>query len=132
MFKSIGILKYHVNPYKLIVEIDPGISDYYRSLVPKYIYVNKQMYAPHISVIRKEIIPNLDLWNKYDSNAFEFEYDNYIYISDNYLWLNVFSEELENIRFELGLPKTSEITRSPDGRHKFHTTIGNFKNKRGI
>jgi len=127
MFSSVGILRYFDNPYKLIVEIDPGISDYYQALIPKYIRFNKQMYAPHISVIRKESIPNLDLWGKHEGCEFKFEYDNYVYMGTNYLWLNVFSEELENIRLELGLTKTSEITRSPDGRHKFHTTIGNFK-----
>jgi hypothetical protein len=127
MFKSIGTLRYFTNPHKLIVEIDPGISDYYRSLVPKYIVFNKQMFDPHISVIRNEDIPKIELWGKYDQNKFEFEYDNYIYMSANYLWLNVYSEELESIRLELGLSKTSEITSSPDGRHKFHTTLGNFK-----
>jgi hypothetical protein len=89
---------------------------------------NKPMYDPHISVIRNEAVPNLELWNKYHNKAFDFEYDNYVYESRNYLWLNAYSEELEMIRLELGLSKTSEITRSPDGRHKFHITVGNFKN----
>lgn len=128
MFKSVGTLRYFNDPHKLIVEIDPEISNYYQILIPKYVDYNKQKYAPHISVIRKEVIPNLHLWGKYEGQDFEFEYDNFIYMSRNYLWLNVFSEELEAIRFELGLTKTSEITRSPDGRHKFHTTIGNLKN----
>jgi hypothetical protein len=128
MFKSIGTLRYFGDPYKLIVEIDPEISKYYQSLIPPYILYNKQRYEPHISVIRKEIIPNLQLWGKYEGQDFEFEYDNFIYMSKNYLWLNVFSGDLEIIRLELGLTKTSETTRSPDGRHKFHTTIGNFKN----
>ena len=132
MFKSIGILRYFDNPYKLIVDVDPVISDYYQALIPKYICFNKQMYAPHISVIRKEPIPNLDLWEKYAGCDLEFEYDNYIYVGENYLWLNVFSEELEKIRLELGLTKTSEITRSPDCRHKFHITVGNFKNNPGV
>jgi len=126
MFKSVGTLRYFNNS-KLIVEIDPEISNYYQSLIPKYIYYNKQRYAPHISVIRKEIIPNMDLWGKYEGQEVEFEYENLIYMSPNYMWLNIYSEELEAIRLELGLTKTSEITRSPDGRHKFHTTIGNFK-----
>jgi hypothetical protein len=128
MFKSTGTLQYYRESYKLIVTVDPGIAEYYRALIPKYIVFNKPMYDPHISVIRKETVPNLELWGKYHGQDFEFEYENYIYSSANYLWLNVYSEELENIRLELGLTKTSEITRSPDGRHKFHMTIGNFKN----
>lgn len=128
MFKSVGKLQYHSDPYKLIVVVDPEISNFYQSLIPKYIVFNRQMYVPHISVIRNENIQNIELWGKYDGIDFEFEYENYIYSSSNYLWLNVFSEELESIRLELGLTKTSQITRSPDGRHKFHMTLGNFKN----
>lgn len=128
MFKSVGKLEYYKDPYKLIVSVDPEISNFYQSLIPKYIIFNKQMYAPHISVIRNEIVPNIDLWGKYDGQDFEFEYEGYIYSSPNYLWLNVYSEELESIRLELGLTKTSEITRSADGRHKFHMSLGNFKN----
>ncbi len=127
MFKSIGTLRYFNDPFKLIIEIDPEISNYYQALIPKYVDYNKQRYAPHISVIRKEVVPNLYLWRKYEGQEVEFEYENHIYISPNYMWLNIYSEKLEAIRLELELTKTSEITRSPDGRHKFHTTIGNFK-----
>lgn len=33
----------------------------------------------------------------------------------------------KEIRLELGLTATSSITRSPDLKHDFHITIGNFK-----
>lgn len=128
MFLSSGRLKYFQNPYKLIVEVDQGISDFYRTLVPKYIKLNRQMYPAHISVVRKEIPPNLTVWGKYQNRVVEFEYEGYQYNNDTYYWLNVYSKELEEIRAELGLTRVSAITRSPDGRHKFHTTIGNLKN----
>jgi hypothetical protein len=127
MFKSTGILQYYDNPYKLIVTIDSEIANFYRSLIPKYIIFNRPMYAPHISVVRKEVVPNLDPWGKYHEQEICFDYENYIYISDNYLWLNVYSTQLENIRLELGMSNTSQVTKSPDGQHRFHTTIGNFK-----
>lgn len=127
MFKSVGILQYSENPYKLIVEIDPEISNYYRSLVPRYIRLNKQMYAPHISVIRNELLTNLSAWAKYQGKEISFEYEGHVYNGEVYYWLNVYSEELENIRLELGLTSVSDVTKSPDGRHKFHTTLGNLK-----
>lgn len=48
MNKSIGILRYgdyyklggqpkYIDKYKVNVQIDQGISDFYRSLIPKYI-----------------------------------------------------------------------------------------------
>ena len=118
-----------LNTSKMIVAIDTEISRYYMSLIPKYVKFNKQRYEPHISVIRNEMPAcNFDQLLKYNKKEIQFEYENYIYNDETYLWLNVYSDELEAIRSELGLSKTSKITKSPDGKHRFHTTIGNFKN----
>lgn len=130
MFKSVGKLIYSENPYKLIVEVGTGLADYYRSLIPKYININKPMYPPHISVVRNEIPIYLSSWNKYKDCSVVFEYEGEIYNDETYYWLNAYSKDLEEIRQQLGLSKTSEITRSPDGRHKFHITLGNLKNKK--
>lgn len=127
-FYSSGKLIYNNDPYKLIVEIDSEIVKYYRSLVPKYIKLNQQRYAPHISVVRKKIPPIMSLWGKHEGRIINFQYENIIYNNDTYYWLNVISPDLESIREELGLSPVSETTRSPDGIHKFHTTIGNTKN----
>jgi len=131
MFTSVGKLIYSDNPYKLIVEIDPEICNYYRALVPKYILLARQKYAPHISVVRKEIPRDLSNWKKYADQEIEFEYEGVIYNDETYYWLNVRSLDLEMIRRELGLNLVSGITKSPDGRHRFHTTIGNIKNSGG-
>lgn len=128
MFYSTGKLHYSNDPYKLIVEVDQNISDYYRSFIPKYIQVNKQMFNAHISVVRKEVPMYLEYWEKYEGKSLDFEYENFIYNDETYYWLNAYSEELERIRLELGLSGLSEITRSPDRRHKFHITICNLKN----
>ena len=127
MITSIGTLIYTENPYKLIVEVDDEIGKYYRSLIPKYLGVQRPMYSSHISTIRNEIPVNLSVWSKYHQQEISFEYESYIYNGEVYYWLNAYSKSLEDIRLELGLPNTSEFTKSPDGRHKFHITIGNLK-----
>ena len=133
LYLSKGILKYSQNQaghYKLIVEIDPEISRYYRSFIPKYIQYNPQMYDPHISVVRKEIPVNLDYWGRYDGQSIEFLYDNTIHFGTVYVWLNCFSKQLETIRLELGLPVSTMYTRPPEGFIKcFHSTLGNFKSR---
>lgn len=130
-FNSTGILKYSDNPYKLVVDVDEETSRYYRSLIPKYYCVAPQKYSAHISVVRKENPINIQNWNKYQGKLIQFSYENIIYNDEVYFWLNVFSQELEDIRVELGLESTSILTKSPDGKHKFHSTIGNIKHLNG-
>lgn len=131
MFEATGRLRYDIHPkvgHKLIVEVDPAIGPYYRSLVPKYIPIKPQLYPSHISVVRHEIPPNLEFWGKYEGEVIPFCYDNYIHNGKVYYWLNAFSKRLEEIRLELGLPVDSPYTRPPDGLAKtFHITIGNLK-----
>lgn len=127
-YKSSGILRYFDNPYKLWVEVDPELTAFYRSLVPKSVGLKPQRYIPHISVIRKEEIPYIEYWGKYEGEEIVFKYESKIYHGKYYYWLNVYCSRLEEIRAELGLPISSEITRPPDGWHWcFHTTIGNIK-----
>lgn len=85
------------------------------------------MYSSHISTVRNETPLNLSVWRKYHQQEISFDYEPFIYNGTVYYWLNAYSKNLEDIRLELGLPNTSEFTRSPDGRHKFHITIGNLK-----
>lgn len=129
LFQSTGALRYfHRTGYKLIVEVDPEIVRYYRTLMPKYIQSNPQMFAPHISVVREEIPPNLDLWGKYEGQKAEFSYTGTVHFGAIYCWLNVFSTQLEEIRLELGLPVSTQYTLPPEGFVKcFHCTVGNFK-----
>jgi hypothetical protein len=125
LYKSTGILRY--GHEKLIVEVDPGISAFYKSLIPKCYILNPQKYAPHISVVRHEQ-PNMENWGKYDGQPVEFFYSNIVHRGTVYWWLNAFSNRLEEIRLELGLPVSSPYTRPPDGFEKcFHITLGNSK-----
>lgn len=126
LFNSTGTL--HYEDKKLIVEVDKELAAYYRSLVPKYIKLNPQKYAPHISVVRNEVPVNKEHWDKYEGEQVEFAYENYVYNGTIYYWLNAFCVRLEDIRMELGLPVSSEYTRPPDGFLKcFHLTLGNTK-----
>ena len=130
LFKSSGILRYTRTDtsLKLVVEIDKELTRYYRALIPKYIKSSPQMYAPHISLVRKEIPPNMEVWDKYEGQEIDFFYENIVYFGDVYCWLNVFSKRFEEIRAELGLRVESIYTLPPEGFVKcFHTTLGNFK-----
>lgn len=131
LHNSTGILKYFRGEgggYKLILEIDQNIVEYYRSLMPKYIKTNKQMYSAHISVVRKEVPPNESLWGKYEGEEFPFTYGSTVYAGTVYYWINCFSVRLEETRLELGLPVSSIYTLPPEGFTRcFHCTIGNTK-----
>lgn len=132
LFESEGILCYSDESsagIKLVVEIDPGISEFYRALIPKYYpALNRQYYPPHISVVRKEIPLNMNVWRKYEGKLIRFQYSNEIQFGKTYCWLNCFCVELEEIRKELGLPVSSPYTLPPEGFTKaFHSTIGNYK-----
>lgn len=127
MFYSTGTLIYSDNPYKLIVDVDDEIGNYYRSLIPKYHNVRKPLYASHISVIRNEIPGNISSWKRHSGKDLLFSYENIVYYDEVYYWLNAYSFDLEKIRLELGLTNISDYTMSPDKLHRFHITIGNRK-----
>ena len=131
LFTSRGILRYNSDNNglpKLNVLVDQGISDFYRSLIPKYETARRQMYAAHISVVRKEVPTNWQYWGIYEGEEVEFTYCNIVNRGTVYWWLNAFSKRLETIRTELGLPISSMYTRPPDGWVRcFHITIGNSK-----
>ena len=130
MYRSSGILQYFTDPIKLVAQVDLDLGNFYRSLIPKYYGVSRPMYDPHISVIRKVVPPNMSVWGKYQDDKVDFDYDHYVFNDELYFWLNVFSPQLESIRLELGVKPFGDATLSPDGRHKFHITLGNLKNKK--
>jgi len=86
------------------------------------------MYPAHVSIVRKEIPPNLNAWGKYENQEVEFFYSPLIHSGTMYYWINVFSVELEKIRGELGLRVDAPFYQPPEGFAKtFHMTIGNIK-----
>lgn len=130
LHSSKGILRYEIVPgygYRAVVEIDEEISNFARALIPKSIRWNRPLYAPHISVIRKETPRNLYVWGAYQGEEIPFEYDSTLFNDATYWWLRCWSRRLETIREELGLPTHTSYTRAPDGAQCFHTTVANTK-----
>jgi len=129
LHKSKGLFEYRVvdGYHRLVVLVDPELHRYLRALVPRGATCNRPRYAPHITVVRGEVPPRLDLWGKLEGQEVEFEYSDFIHHDGTYWWINCFSSTLIDVRLELGLPSSYRLTRPPDGTECFHSTIGNSK-----
>lgn len=125
-YKSKGIIRYEGDTndhFKVIVEVDPEITRLARFLIPKYLPWNYPKYAPHISVVRKEIPPLRQNWGLYSDQWVDFEYDPEVSSDETYYWLRVFAPALSDLRVGLGLPPS----RSPKKDALFHITVANRK-----
>lgn len=126
MFKSAGKVQYFEGElYKVWLLIDENIGKYYRSFIPQRINIPK--YPVHISIYRGGPVPNMDKWGLHEGREIEFKYSGIVCNDEKYWWLEVECEELEAIRVELGLTPVHMLTRSPDGKARWHTTIANNK-----
>ena len=129
MHNSVGTLRYG-ETHRLVLEVDQGLADYYRSLIPKYHVTNRPRWHAHVTVVRsgKEAPVDLTHWGKYEGEKVDFVYDSTIHQGKVYYWLNIYCKRLEKIRKELGLPVVSMYTLPPEGFNKvFHMTIANCK-----
>lgn len=110
---------------KIYVDIDPSIVQLTRILMPKsYVHLYQpQKYKPHISVVRHQIFDRSLVVNQ----LVTFTYDSDPIFGETYAWFKVYSEQLINVRLSLGLSKTSNVSRPPNGEECFHITIGNSK-----
>ena len=129
LHESSGPLRYSASEgkYWLVVDVDPGIVEVARALVPKTVRLNRTRYAPHITVIRNEVPPDLTAWKAHEGEMVTFQYDSFVYNDELYYWLNAYCQRLNDVRTELGLHPVSEWTRPPDMADCFHITIGNLK-----
>ena len=130
LYPSVGTLSYSHRGYRLVVEVDRGIVDFYRSLIPKWMPVFKSRYSAHVTVVRedKEEPVHKEYWGKHQGEKITLFYSSEIHQGEVYYWLNVFCVRLEDIRLELGLSARSEYTIPPEGFRKcFHMTIANKK-----
>lgn len=130
-FESKGVLRYSTSTgYRLAVDVDQQLTNYYRSLIPKWKSVTRPRWPAHITLVRpeKEIPIHLEHWEKYADEPIKFLYESHIYEGTMYYWLNIWCKRLEDIRRELGLPVISQYTLPPEGFIKcFHCTLGNKK-----
>lgn len=128
IYSSTAVVKYEND--KVYALVDQQISDYYRSLIPKYIYVQPQKYKAHITIVRsgKERAPNIIFWGKHEGIIINFKYDSEIKSDSLYFWLDAFSNDIGNIREELGLERfRNDLTFGGIQRTSYHITIGNKK-----
>ena len=124
-YQSSGILSYGPG-IKASVSVDEEISKYYRKMIPKYYFVQSQLYKAHITVVRTalETPSNMDFWNRYAGEVIEFEYDNTVCTDGKYYYLQAWSERSGDIREELGL-RRFRFNDLEDS--SYHITIGNCK-----
>lgn len=101
-----------------VLELDDGISDYYRSQIcTQYgIKLHQPSWGAHVSIIRGEKPRDdlMHLWKKYDGKQVTIKYRPYArfngdtretqHKTGNFWFLDVYCEELSNIRKELELP----------------------------
>lgn len=129
-YASSGPLRYSYEPsygYKLIVEADPEIARLARALVPESVKLVAPRYAPHVTVVRREVPTNLDRWGEHEGAVVRFLYETYVRNDERYWWFRVFSDELAQVRQELGMLAYGKTTMAPDLKRCYHMTIGNTK-----
>lgn len=105
------------------VLLDQGIGYMYRWLIPRYKKVCIPRHPFHLTVIRyfEEDQVRDDVWGKHHGMVINVQYEDQIQEDDTYYWLNAYSEQVGDIREELGLPRIR------DGFNCYHLTIGNKK-----
>lgn len=102
-----------------VLELDNGISDYYRNQITKHygIKLHQPSWGAHVSILRGEKPRDdlMHLWKKYDGQRFTIKYRPYVrfngdtcnttnHMIGNFWFLDVLAPELSNIRKELELP----------------------------
>lgn len=124
MFTSTGRLIYDPyarikqEPWWCILKTDEELVRYYQSQIKQHYDVEfeKTVWGSHISVIRGTAPVAGANWGRYKNEKIEFTYDNEVYRTHWFLCVRAYSKRLEEIREELGLPKTP--------KHGFHITVG--------
>lgn len=115
-------------PHKVIVDVDTGIVQVARALLPRTLRLNTTRYAPHITVVdRNEPVIDRSTWGRGAGWIVTFGYDSHVYNDDTYYWLRATCPALNAVRRSLGLSDWSTGARAPDGFDSFHITIGNTK-----
>lgn len=113
------------DPTWIIIECEKDIVDYYKwFLSKKGIKLDGLMWGSHISVVRGEKWDKIedefkDKWKHNDGQIIEFYYGDLV-TNGIHWWLEVKSQDLEDIRKELGL--------KPHPDFGFHITIGKISN----
>lgn len=113
------------DPTWVILECDKELIEYYKwFLTKKGVKMDALMWGSHISIIRGGTYDNIDKfhqkkWKFNNGEMIEFRYGDLV-TNGKHWWLEVASEQLENMRSILGL--------KPHPDFGFHVTIGKISN----
>jgi hypothetical protein len=110
-----GVNTKHFDPWWLIINVDPEIIRLYRYFLRGWgiKVVPNNLWGPHISVVKGIRPRNLSSWGL--DIEIKFNYTNIVrWDNDFHAWLDVYSDDLEKILIDLGLPPTP----------RFHLTLG--------
>ena len=127
-YESTGQLQYSKD-WRLVLRVDQGLADYYRSLIPKWTPCQRPRWPAHVTIVRqeKETPVNKQFWWRYNNERVKFLYSPIVHQGKVYYWLNVYCNRLEEIRIELGMPCHSQHTQPEGFRKSFHVTVANMK-----
>jgi hypothetical protein len=109
------------DPTWVILQCDDDIVDYYKWFLNKRgVKLDALMWGSHVSIIRGEAYDkinnnNIEKWKYNDGQYIEFKYGDLV-TNGIHWWLEVQSDELEQMRLNLGL--------KPRPDFGFHITIG--------
>jgi len=125
---SVGVLRASLEEgvYRLALDVDPGIVQVARALVPKHVRLQQTRFKPHLSVVRETVMTS-PIWGRHDGEEVRFRYSTEIFWDETYYWLQADSPRLREVRIELGLKPMAWYTYPPDLADTFHCTIGNLK-----
>ena len=120
MFQIKGKVVYYQD--YVIAKIDQQIIAYYMSLIPRYINLCRQRFPAHVTISRKsKENPSYENWGYRNGDVINIECDSVLSCDSEYYFLNCYSNEIIEIRNNLGLPDYRV------GFDRFHITIGNLK-----
>jgi len=119
LYRATGQLVYY-DRY-VVLYVARQLSDFYRSLIPKYKYVQPQKYPPHITVVRSFETPSKINWGFRNKDTLTIFYSNQIHYDNPYYYLNVYSTDVELVRRKLGLKRYRQSYGC------YHLTLGNDK-----
>jgi hypothetical protein len=125
MFVTDGIIQYRDE--SVVAWVDDEIGAYYRSLLPRALYVKPPKEKTHVSIVRVFERPKKKKWRLYEGYSINITYYPTIQTDDTYYWLDCYSDEVGFIRRSLLL----STFRNTDYRYplydRYHITIGNTK-----
>ena len=122
-----GVVRYY-DDY-CVAYVDPELSKYYLSLIPKAWDVRPQMWRPHVTIVRKWIESDhvrRAWWGYRDGEAIDIKVRAGLQADDTYIWLNAVSRDIVSMRRVLGLPAMRK------GFNVQHITVGNVKHMKEV